>query len=98
MAIQFIEEDPWFFRSGYTKETILRRLKHAPLTHNQRVRLLDLLPRSITSGSRRLAKLHAALSVALDPQKAQQVAQRFAQYTSTPSPRCAAALSTCSTW
>lgn len=37
--ITFLEVDPWFFRSGYEKTTMLRRLKQVPLDDKQSVRL-----------------------------------------------------------
>lgn len=37
-AIAFLEADPWFFRSGYEKQNIIRHLKRAPLTEEQRMR------------------------------------------------------------
>lgn len=37
--ITFLEVDPWFFRSGYLKETMIRRLKRAPLTDVDKARL-----------------------------------------------------------
>ena len=38
-AITFLEADPWFFRSGYEKQNIIRHLKRARLTEAQRMRL-----------------------------------------------------------
>lgn len=38
-AIAFLEADPWFFRSGYEKQNIIRHLKRAQLTAAQRERL-----------------------------------------------------------
>jgi len=49
LAIQFLEADPWFFRSGYIKETFLRRLRYAALTEAQRARLRDVLLRIVDS-------------------------------------------------
>ena len=38
-AIAFLEADPWFFRSGYEKQNIIRHLKRAQLSAAQRERL-----------------------------------------------------------
>lgn len=38
-AVAFLEEDPYFFRSGYMKEYIWSRLKRANLTSKQRRRV-----------------------------------------------------------
>jgi hypothetical protein len=40
MAIEFLEADPWFFRSGYIKANLARFLKRVPLS-KQRVRRLE---------------------------------------------------------
>ena len=40
MAIEFLEADPWFFRSGYIKAKLARFLKHVTLS-NQQVRRLE---------------------------------------------------------
>jgi hypothetical protein len=38
-GIAFLEADPWFFRSGYEKQNIIRHVKRAQLTEAQRLRL-----------------------------------------------------------
>lgn len=42
-VIDFLEADPMFFGSGYTKSKVLRRLKHCPLTPKQRARLRSVI-------------------------------------------------------
>ncbi len=62
VAIRYLEADPWYFRSGYVKEEILDRLKHADLSPDQRRRLAALVVRSITSGAGRVFKHYARLA------------------------------------
>ena len=42
VIIQFLEEDPIFFRSGYLKERIAQRLKRTELSDRQRRRLANV--------------------------------------------------------
>ena len=42
-ALCFVELRPYFFRSGYMFEAILRKLKRAPLSQEQLARLLMVL-------------------------------------------------------
>lgn len=39
MAVQFLEANPWYFRSGYHKADILKLLKRLPLSGDQCARL-----------------------------------------------------------
>jgi hypothetical protein len=41
-ALQFLELRPYFFRSGYMRTALMRRLKRAPLTAPQATRLRQL--------------------------------------------------------
>lgn len=43
MAIDFLEADPWFFRSGYIKANLARFLKHVTLSKQQVRRLEKVL-------------------------------------------------------
>ena len=52
-AIQFLEVDPWCFRSGYAKETILRYLKRAELDDEQGGRLRLVIRNAVDVGDRR---------------------------------------------
>jgi len=48
MAIAFLQADPFFFRSGYLKEQLLRLLKKAPLSQEHKTALKELLLYEIT--------------------------------------------------
>lgn len=61
-AVVFLEADPRFFRSGYIKEKVLRRLKHVPLTAHQREVLGRLVIRSVDLGGRREFHAYARLA------------------------------------
>ncbi|HWB13799.1 MAG TPA: hypothetical protein VG826_31525 [Pirellulales bacterium] len=61
-AIEFLEADPWFNCSGYVKEEIVRRLKQAVLTDRQRNRLAGVVRRSLSAGTRRIARHLAKLA------------------------------------
>lgn len=52
-AITFLEVDPWRFRSGYAKETILRYLKRADLGDEQTARLRAVILNAVDVGDRR---------------------------------------------
>ena len=52
-AITFLEADPWCFRSGYAKETILRFLPRAKLTEGQAKRLRVVVLHAVDVGDRR---------------------------------------------
>lgn len=51
-AIAFLEADPWFFRSGYEKQNIIRHLKRARLDEAQRARLARVVLAAIDSRDR----------------------------------------------
>ena len=51
-AIAFLEADPWFFRSGYEKQNIIRHLKRAALDEAQRLRLAHVVLRAIDGRDR----------------------------------------------
>lgn len=50
-ALTFLEEDPMWFRSGYTKKALARRLKQARLTESDIARLLPIMQRAVTQGT-----------------------------------------------
>ena len=50
-ALTFLEEDPMWSGSGYTKKAFARRLKHATLNESDIARLLPILQRAVTEGT-----------------------------------------------
>ncbi len=42
-AIVFLEADPWCFRSGYTKQDFMRRLRQVPLSDSEKARLRQVM-------------------------------------------------------
>lgn len=52
-AIEYLEENPYFFRSGYIKQEIAHILKQTPLTKQQKDRLCSVFIDAITSKVRR---------------------------------------------
>lgn len=51
-AIAFLEADPWAFRTGYLKGTIMRRLRRCPLDPEQQARLRAVLLYLVEAGGR----------------------------------------------
>lgn len=66
IAVQFLEADPRFFRSGYIKEEIIRRLKHAPLTPEQRASLRRIVLKTVRDRGADLSRRFATLAPAVD--------------------------------
>lgn len=66
-ALQFMVEDPRFFRSGYIKEEILRRFKHCDLSGEQHSRIAMLMVRSMDGGGRREFEGYARLARRIHP-------------------------------
>ncbi len=52
VAIAFLEADPWFFRSGYEKQKIIRHLKRISLADPQRTRLAGIVLAAIDGRDR----------------------------------------------
>lgn len=65
LAIQFLELDPYFFRSGYIKAELLRRLKRAPLTKSQQQRLRNVILARLSGPDRRELRDYCRLAAAL---------------------------------
>ncbi len=62
MAIRFLEANPWFFRSGYIKEELLRRLCHADLANTQKDRLRVVISARIDHGAGREFRRYGQLA------------------------------------
>ena len=65
-AIVFLEADPWFFRSGYTKQYLARRLKRIPLSESQAERLRQVVLSRIKGQTGREFRSDCHLARSLD--------------------------------
>ena len=52
LALDYLEADPWAFRTGYMKERLLRGLGRAPLSSSQRVPVGRILLHNVDVGAR----------------------------------------------
>lgn len=52
-AIIYLEADPYFHRSGYIKQKLVRLLKKSPLTHDQKEQLREVIIKAIHENGRR---------------------------------------------
>jgi hypothetical protein len=64
-AIAFLEADPWFFRSGYEKQRLIRDLKRVALTPEQQGRLRAVVLARIDGHDRHEIRHYGRLAVAL---------------------------------
>jgi len=74
MAIRFLEADPWFFRSGYIKEDLIRYLSRAEFREDQLSRLRQVILTHIQGPDAREFRSYCRLArVVNDPGFLQQV-------------------------
>ncbi len=64
-ALLFLEVDPWFFRSGYLKERVIRHLKSAPLAEIDKSRLRNAIFAVAIGRNRREWRDYCRLALAL---------------------------------
>ena len=64
-GVQFLEINPFFFRSGYIKEQILNKLKRVVLTKPQSTRLRKVLKNAVLSCSGREFKRYCRLALVI---------------------------------
>jgi hypothetical protein len=61
-AILYLEVDPWYFRSGYLKERLIRGLKSAELTERDRRRLWNVVWNAAVGKNRREFRDYCSLA------------------------------------
>ena len=65
VATAFLQADAYFFRSGYLKAAIIRRLKKAPLTGEQKRRLQGIVIERVKGPDRREFPAYCQLALAV---------------------------------
>jgi hypothetical protein len=78
-AVEFLELDPLFFRSGYLKETLLDQLKVAPLTEADKTRLREVLIDAVLRRGRREFRRYCRLAVVLQNAELLEKVRELAQ-------------------
>jgi len=64
-VITFLELDPMFFRSGYIKEEMLKKIKKSPITIKQKDRLRSVLKDAVEKRGTREFKKYCNLAIEL---------------------------------
>lgn len=64
-AIVFLEVDPWYFRSGYLKERLIRGLKAATLTNREVLRLQNVIWNVAAGKNRREFSNYCSLAISI---------------------------------
>lgn len=67
-AVRFLESNPYFFRSGYIKEEIIRRLKHVSLSSDQRTRMGAVILDSLSGYNKMPRKIAQLAPIADSPE------------------------------
>ena len=83
-AITYLKADPYYFRSGYIKQEMLRRLKQAPLTHKQIIQLQDILIDVIQRTGRRENREYYRLAAKIADEKFRARIQEIMQNSKDP--------------
>jgi hypothetical protein len=65
-AVKFLEADPWFFRSGYTKADLIRFIKHVELPQALAERLRHVVLAAIDTRDRREYRQYCRLARYVD--------------------------------
>lgn len=62
LAVEFLESDPWFFRSGYIKADLIRKLKRQVLSESMKCRLREVMLEVVDGRDRREFRDFCALA------------------------------------
>ena len=62
-VVQFLEVDPWFFRSGYLKEIFLTKIKRSNISVKTKTRLRNILMDAVNKRGAREYKYYCRLAV-----------------------------------
>jgi hypothetical protein len=65
-AVEFLEADPWFFRSGYTKAELIRCIRHIELSQAIAKRLRQVVVAAVDHRERREFRLYCHLARKVD--------------------------------
>lgn len=62
IAITFLENDPWFFRSGYVKQELITLICKVPIASSQQKRLASVVMNAIQGHDRREFRMYCKLA------------------------------------
>ena len=78
-ALLFLEVDPWYFRSGYLKERLIRSLKQAPLTEQDKERIRQIVISVARGKNRREFRNFCSLASKVSNQEFEQFIEQEAK-------------------